>query len=754
MKKTIKLLFILLTMLFLVGCAKKHEVKFSSNGEEKVVSVKDGEKVEKVEPESYADHVFNGWYLDEELFDFNSPITKDIKLVAKWDLVQYEITFLNDDDSLLKQEKVNINEKIVAPTDPTKESDDNYDYTFAGWDKEFDKATSDLVISATYTKSTRKYNITFYGEDKEEIATNKVEKGSYAKPLNITKDEDAMYSYKLKAWCLKSGEEFDFAKPVDKDVKLYPKFERIPVYFNTTGKTVSIMGDSVSTFYKANDKNNSYYSGDNEFYYPRYCSAIDSSSKTWWMQTINGLGAKLGVNNSLSGSSVFGSTSTAGQSNARVNTLGEKGDPDIIITYLGINDNVNGNTTAQFEQAYRTMLDKIIAKYDKAYIFVCTMSYSAYYTKESHYNYSEETRLAYNEILAKLAEEYQIGLIDFAKAVTKDNYNKSLNDNLHYNVLGMQEMAKQAIFDITKYFNQGKELYEINLVVDSDDITLSEEVFSYYQDEVITLPTAKKTGYEFKGWYEDSEFEGAKITTTANLSKDLTLYPKFTPILQAGEFYIEYKLDGGRLVVVDYEALENEFCADYKVFADAFFEKDLEISKITDLGFTVDNDNNWGFVKNAEGTSIAWDKLYYAQRGSETKYCLIEFFKENNVKWGWLLNYLHDVAVSNSASMTLESTWPEPVLLELCGFFRQCQVSWDTNHETAAYGDSDVELNADIYDYYPSVNPVQSGTYTLPTPTKDGYTFDGWYTSKTFEGEKVVSVTSSIKVYAKWVENN
>ena len=754
MKKAFKLLLMLLALLTLVGCAKKHDVTFSSNGNEEKVSVKDGEKVAEISPGEYQDHEFSGWYLGEELFDFNTPITEDIKLVAKWDLIKYEITFKNDDGKVIKQELVNINEKIVAPSEPTKASDDNFDYTFAGWEKEFDKAVSDLVINATYTKSTRKYSITFYDEDKVEITTNMVEKGSYAKALNITKDADSMYSYKLKSWCLINGEEFDFSASVDKDVKLYPKFERVPVYFNTTGKKVSIMGDSVSTFYKANDKNNSYYTGDNEFYYPRYCAAIDSSSKTWWMQTIDGIGAKLGVNNSLSGSSVCGSSSTAGQSNARVNTLGEKGEPDIIITYLGINDNVNGNTLAQFEQAYKTMLNKIIAKYEHAYIFVCTMSYSAYYTKESHYNYSEETRLAYNEILKKIASEYQIGLIDFAQAVTKDNYNKSLNDNLHYNVYGMQQMAKQAIFDITKYFNQGKELYEINLVLDSDDITLSEEVFSYYQDEVITLPRATKEGYDFKGWYEDSEFEGEKITSTSNLSRDLTLYPKFTPTLRYGEFYIEYKLNGGRLVVVDYEGLEDEFCSDYKAFADSFFNQELEISKITDLGFTVDDEDNWGFVKNAEGTSIAWDKLYYAQKGSEAKYCLIEFFKENSTKWGWLLSYLHDVAVSNSASMTEESTWPEPLLIELCAFFRQTHISWDSNHESAAYNDSDAELNADIYEYYPSVNPVQSGTYTLPTPTKDGYTFDGWYTSKTFEGEKVETVSASIKVYAKWIENN
>ena len=51
-----------------------------------------------------------------------------------------------------------------------------------------------------------------------------------------------------------------------------------------------------------------------------------------------------------------------------------------------------------------------------------------------------------------------------------------------------------------------------------------------------------------------------------------------------------------------------------------------------------------------------------------------------------------------------------------------------------------------------------SDTYgSLPTPTKDGYTFDGWYSSKS-GGVKVSSSTtvttpSSHSLYARWTPN-
>ena len=749
MKKAFYLFLLVLLMLIISGCSKKYDVKFVNGEGVTTISVKEGEKVEEISPGTYQDHNFIGWYEGEELFDFDKPITKDTTLNAKWDLIQYKITFKRDDGSIIKEEMVNINEKIVASSDVSKESDDNYDYTFSSWDKEFNTATADLVITAIFNKTVKKYNVTFYDENNEEITTVEVEKGSKTQSLNIKKDDDDMYTYQLSGWMLKNGQEFDFNTAVEADLKLYPKFKRTPLYTNLTGKVVSIMGDSVSTFYKDGDKNNSYYHGDNEFYYPRYCAAINESSKTWWMLTINGIGAKLGVNNSLSGSSVSGSSSSAGQSYERVRTLGNNGSPNIVICYLGINDNVNGVTNTQFKQAYKNMLDKIIETYPKAYIFVCTHAYSGYYTKDSHYYYEETDRLAYNQILKDLADEYQIGLIDFASAITQENYSTNFNDNLHYNVKGMITMSKQAILDINKYFNQGRTLYGIDFVLESDDITMESELYSYYQDEVVTLPSARNEGYTFKGWYLDPEFESDRIINTKGLNEDLVLYPRFVPIMNTGEFYIEYRLNGGRLVNVDLDATEAEFCADYQTFATTFFAKEIEINDITDLGFVKSSDGTWDFPKTASG-STDWGKLYYAQSSSGNGYAIAKFFEENDAKWGWLLKYIAACAINNASLMTTETTWPEPIVIELCAFFYQEEIKASGFHNSAPYGDETQELNADIYDYYPSVSPIQSGTYTLPTPTKDGYTFTGWYTNKDFTGAALTEVSPDTRVYAKW----
>ena len=54
---------------------------------------------------------------------------------------------------------------------------------------------------------------------------------------------------------------------------------------------------------------------------------------------------------------------------------------------------------------------------------------------------------------------------------------------------------------------------------------------------------------------------------------------------------------------------------------------------------------------------------------------------------------------------------------------------------------------------------VQYGKeYTLPTPTKDGYTFGGWYTTEDFTGSAVTEIPKGSQgnkvFYAKWVEGD
>ena len=49
------------------------------------VSVRVGETITEPNVPVSSEYTFLGWYLDGEKFDFSKPITKNIKLEAKWE---------------------------------------------------------------------------------------------------------------------------------------------------------------------------------------------------------------------------------------------------------------------------------------------------------------------------------------------------------------------------------------------------------------------------------------------------------------------------------------------------------------------------------------------------------------------------------------------------------------------------------------------------------------------------------------------
>lgn len=77
----------------------------------------------------------------------------------------YTVTFMNG-DQVLQSAQVAYGEKpnYIAAT-PTKETDAQYSYTFAGWDKTIEAVTGDATYTATFDHTIRYYTITFYYED-------------------------------------------------------------------------------------------------------------------------------------------------------------------------------------------------------------------------------------------------------------------------------------------------------------------------------------------------------------------------------------------------------------------------------------------------------------------------------------------------------------------------------------------------------------------------------------------------------------
>ena len=128
-------------------------------------------------------YTFIGWYNGESEWDFETPVTTDLTLTAKWQVNQYTITFKPENggqDIVIKQD---YGTAITAPANPTKTG-----YTFAGWDKTIPTTmpAGDMTITARW--QVNQYTITFKPENGGQDIVIKQDYGTaITAPANPTK---------------------------------------------------------------------------------------------------------------------------------------------------------------------------------------------------------------------------------------------------------------------------------------------------------------------------------------------------------------------------------------------------------------------------------------------------------------------------------------------------------------------------------------------------------------------------------------
>ncbi len=139
-------------------------------------------------------------------------------------------------------------------------------------------------------------------------------------------------------------------------------------------KYISVLGDSISTFYGFNPPGYAVY-------YEEMMQAqngLKGVQDTWWAQVIQALDGVLCVNNSYSGSLVSGAEFPAGCHDERLLNMKKDGkSPDIILIYFGYNDFGNGIDPQCFEDAYVLMLQKLKKYYPAAKILCATLMRTA-----------------------------------------------------------------------------------------------------------------------------------------------------------------------------------------------------------------------------------------------------------------------------------------------------------------------------------------------------------------------------------------
>lgn len=199
----------------------------------------------------------------------------------------------------------------------------------------------------------------------------------------------------------------------------------------TKGRSLSVLGDSVSTYTGYNPEGNTvYYKGTN--------GGLTNVKAAWWYRVMNRCGLYLNVNNAYSGARVTNTSSETANAMNMCENLGEA--PDVIIMYMGVNDFVNGvelgtyngrgpvpTDGTTFREALAITLKNMLTKYKTSKVYVCTIP-ACQRTSADVVNPESNSKgvylTEYNDAIREICRAFCVEVIDL-ECCGLNNYNGS-----------------------------------------------------------------------------------------------------------------------------------------------------------------------------------------------------------------------------------------------------------------------------------------------------------------------------------------
>ncbi len=184
-------------------------------------------------------YIFQGWYLEksaENAFNFETPITEDLKLYAGWKL-GYVVDFDSCGGSPVETQTIYKNKLVIYPLTPTRRN-----HQFAGWHTDSDctklfnfahKVTDSMTLFAKWVQFANNVHFESYGGS--DVAPQYINFGEMiTKPENPTKT-----GFTFVFWCddKNASNEFNFETPVYEACTLYARWSQniYTVQFESNG---------------------------------------------------------------------------------------------------------------------------------------------------------------------------------------------------------------------------------------------------------------------------------------------------------------------------------------------------------------------------------------------------------------------------------------------------------------------------------------------------------------------------------------
>lgn len=270
------------------------------------------------------------------------------------------------------------------------------------------------------------------------------------------------------------------------------------------GKTISVMGDSISTI---KDK----IPSGNALYYDNTTGKEMTFERNYWGDIITRFGAVEGIDEAWSGSTI-GSKAASMASKDRINKLDDNGTPDVILYYGGSNPDSSVGTfdpdadyakTVDWAQsysdtasAYAASLQRMKATYPGAEI-IAIIPY-----------YEQNNIPKQAEVIEQIAKHYDITTIDLRELRNQEGI--SPNNALHPNMDGHSQIAAYICQQL--YEQQAVTPNEKTVTYNANGGSFKNGSDPIKQSVTAELPKATRAGYAFVGWF-DQAAGGNKIAS-------------------------------------------------------------------------------------------------------------------------------------------------------------------------------------------------------------------------------------------------
>jgi uncharacterized repeat protein (TIGR02543 family) len=695
-----------------------------------VQTITHGEKAVQPTVPTKIGHTFASWYTDRTFsteFDFtNMVITSNTTIYAKWNINQYTVSFVTDGGSAVAPITTDYNTSVTAPTPPTKTG-----YTFSGWYKDTgltsewnfstEKVTQDITLYAKWTIN--QYTVHFDVDGGTAVPSVTTDYNTLiAEPTAPTKT-----GYTFSGWYKDAGLTTAWSFTTDKvtqDTTLYSKWtiNQYTVSFVTNGgSTVAPITTNYNTTITAPTppmKTGYTFSG----WYKDIALTSEWNFSTEKVTQDTTLYSKWTINQYTVHFDVDGGSAVAPVTTNYNTTIVEPTVPTKTgYTFSGWYKDVGFTTTWNFASDRVTEDITLFAKWQINQYMVSF--------EENGGSVVAPIVTNYNTTITEPTAPTKIGY-------TFSGWYKDIALTSEWNF-----STEKVMQDTTLYAKWTINQYTVSFNVDGGSAIASQTI--NYNDRAVEPTAPTKTGYTFAGWYTDNTFSALYDFTNMPIVDHTTIYAKWN----INSYTVSFDVDGGSAVapiVTNYNTTIAEPIAPTRTgytfagwYKEAGFtsEWNFATDKVTEdttiyVKWTI-NQYTVTFNPNG-GSSVASKVTDYNTMITEPMpptragYSFGGWYKDNGSKSPW--NFATDKVTNDT---TLYALW-----------------TIDTYF---------VEFEEDGGSIVASVTTSYNSTIAAPaSPTKTGYTFEGWYKDSSFRTAwdfATDRIASNTTLYAKWTIN-